>query len=375
MALSGLYFLKKDSADGRLLIWRCTYEMLQDKPVQGFGYGGFKANYMNYQAKYFEEHPDSEYALLADNVNRPFNEYLLLLSNYGLMGFILFLAFAWFLWKSFRKNRNKSILVRISGCCLLSIGVFALFSYPLVYPFVWLMGILSVLVIIRQAKYSFKIPIKTGRVLKLILIPIIMLFGVKIYQRMTDEMKWYKIAHKSLLGQTEQMLPEYQLLYGKLQNNELFLYNYAAELNVVKQYDKSLAIAKECERLWADYDLQMLIADNYQNIQQYEEAESHYIKASNMCPVRFMPLYELVEVYNETGRKEDALVLARKIIGKEVKIPSSTVSSIKHKMQQLIERESSPAPESRKSDESINKQQPRRVNLLEQQTPKELLPP
>ncbi|WP_055432462.1 hypothetical protein [Candidatus Symbiothrix dinenymphae] len=29
-----------------------------------------------------------------------------------------------------------------------------------------------------------------------------------------------------------------------------------AELNVVQQYDKSLAIAHECERLWADYDWQ-----------------------------------------------------------------------------------------------------------------------
>jgi O-antigen ligase len=73
LALSGLYFMKKDSADGRLLIWRCTYEMVKDKPLFGYGQGGFKANYMNYQAKYFEEHPNSRYAMLADNVNRPFN--------------------------------------------------------------------------------------------------------------------------------------------------------------------------------------------------------------------------------------------------------------------------------------------------------------
>jgi hypothetical protein len=44
-------------------------------------------------------------------------------------------------------------------------------------------------------------------------------------------------------------------------------------------------------------------------------------------------------------------------------------------MQQLIESGGIPAPKSRKSDESINKQQPMQVNLLEQQTPKDLLPP
>jgi O-antigen ligase len=66
--------------------------MIKEKPLFGHGVGGFKANYMNYQARYFEEHPDSKYAMLADNVNRPFSEYLLLLTEYGLAGFALFLV-------------------------------------------------------------------------------------------------------------------------------------------------------------------------------------------------------------------------------------------------------------------------------------------
>jgi tetratricopeptide (TPR) repeat protein len=177
---------------------------------------------------------------------------------------------------------------------------------------------------------------------------------------MKAEMLWCRIANQSLQGKTEQMLPKYRLLYNKLQKNELFLYNYAAELNVVKRYEESLQTAKVCEKLFADYDLQMLIADNYRQTQQYQEAESYYIKASNMCPVKFMPLYQLVEVYDETGHREEALSLAQKIIYKEVKIPSSTVSVMKHKMRLLIEKsnaekvnetESVPASESRARDE------------------------
>lgn len=38
------HFFKKDSADGRLLIWKCTWEMIKDKPILGFGTGGFRAN-------------------------------------------------------------------------------------------------------------------------------------------------------------------------------------------------------------------------------------------------------------------------------------------------------------------------------------------
>ena len=100
--LSGLYFMKKDSANGRLLIWRCSWEMIKEKPFFGYGQGGFKANYMNFQARCFEKHPDSKYALLADNTSRPFNEYIGLLVNHGLVGFLLLLLLSFYLIRSFK---------------------------------------------------------------------------------------------------------------------------------------------------------------------------------------------------------------------------------------------------------------------------------
>ncbi|GHT53163.1 hypothetical protein AGMMS49982_15460 [Bacteroidia bacterium] len=335
LALAGLYVLKKDSADGRLLIWRCTYEMVKDKP-QGFGEGGFKANYMNYQAKYFEKHPDSKYAMLADNVNRPFNEYLLVLVDYGIFGLLLLTVFAFSYWHSYHVNKQKTVIQHLAGWCLCGIAVFALFSYPLHYPLVWVMGIASCITIryrknpnqsISKFAYWFKLAT---------LLPIVLALSWLLSRSMYAEMKWCRIAHKSLQGQTEQMLPEYGVLYPKLQNNEAFLYNYAAELNVVQQYEKSLEIARECERLWADYDLQMLMADNYQNMQQNQEAESHYIKASQMCPVKFMPLYRLFQLYENCGEDKKTQVMAGKILKKPVKVMSPTIKNIQQEIQKKI---------------------------------------
>ena len=48
-----LYFLKRNSADGRLLIWICCLNMIAIKPWFGFGSGGFEAHYMDYQAQFF----------------------------------------------------------------------------------------------------------------------------------------------------------------------------------------------------------------------------------------------------------------------------------------------------------------------------------
>jgi energy-coupling factor transporter transmembrane protein EcfT len=292
---------------------------------------------MNYQAHYFEENPDSKYAMLADNVNRPFNEYILLLTSYGIAGFVLFLAGCWFLWKSFLRGRHEPV-VRLAGCCLMSVAVFAFFSYPLTYPFVWIMMIFSIVVIIYHAKYPVKI---SGRVLfavKFLSIPAILFSGWKTYQCMSDEMHWSKIARQSRRGKTEQMLPEYERLRPALSGNELFLYNYTVELNVSEHYDKSLQIGKVCEKLWADYDLQMLIANGYQQLQQYEEAEWHYRKATAMCPVKFMPLYRLAKLYDAIGNKSRSEELAKIILNKRIKIPSSTIAAIQEEMRQLIKK-------------------------------------
>jgi hypothetical protein len=293
--------------------------MIKDKPFLGYGINGFKAEYMNYQATYFEEHPDSKYTMLADNINRPFNEYFGLLVNYGLVGFLLFSLLLFGLIRAYRHNLNKTLLTYIACWCLIAIAVFSFFSYPLRYPFVWVMGLLSCSIILLQGN-NWKLFLFKKNIFPILILLLIPIVCIKSYSRLTAEMKWCAIAHKSLAGQTEQMLPEYQLLHAKLRKNELFLYNYTAELNFAKRYEESLLIAHECETLWADYDLQMLIANNYLQVKSYAKAEQHYRKASAMCPVKFMPLYKLFQLYETTEDKENALdrVLRKLVESKRV---------------------------------------------------------
>lgn len=46
--VSIFYHQKKDSANGRRLIWRVSSEMIKDKPIFGHGSGSFKAKYMDF---------------------------------------------------------------------------------------------------------------------------------------------------------------------------------------------------------------------------------------------------------------------------------------------------------------------------------------
>lgn len=332
-----LYLFKKDSAKGRLLIWRCSWEMIKDEPLAGHGLGGFKARYMDYQARYFERNPgDGEYGMLADNTVRPFNEYLLLLTNFGFTGLVLFLSVAWLIFKAYQQQGVRKPLY-IPLLCLLSISVFALFSYPLTYPFVWIMGLLSIILIVYHPVSSVRRTPIVMNVLKGLLVLLSIITCAGLYPRMRAEMEWREAANNSLAGKTAQMLPSYKKLYNHLSGNVLFLYNYAAELNVAEQYGESLIIAKKCEQLWQNYHIQLLMADNYKEMQRYRDAEIHYWKASAMCPARFIPLYEIVQIYIATNQPESKILnVATKIIHKKVKIQSETVSMIKEQMHELI---------------------------------------
>lgn len=330
----GLFFIKKDSANGRLLIWKCSTQLMLQKPMLGHGGNGFNANYMNEQATYLASHPDSKYIMLADNVREPFNEFIRWGVNYGIVGLSLILLLVTVpLWAS-RKHKSPELLyIRLS---LLSIGICAFFSYPFSYPFIKLMTVALLaflLAEVRTQRTTINNNLWTRVSLSLFSIA---LLSATAYQRYLER-EWHTIAHKSLRGETLQMLPQYESLHTHLRYSDLFLYNYAAELNVVGHYDESMQIANECNKLWADYDLHMLMADNCLMLQRYVDAETYLKQASAMCPVKFMPPYKIAELYIKTEQKEDALILAQQIVNKEVKVPSSTITSIKNKMQALLD--------------------------------------
>ena len=338
LLLAGLFFIKKDSANGRLLIWKCSTDLIMEKPILGHGGNGFNANYMNWQATYFTKNPNSKYVMLADNVREPFNEFLKWGVNYGIIGILLTLSLLTVpIWSSQKQKSSEIFFMRLS---LLSIGISALFSYPFNYPVIQLMtvALLAFLLAEGKGKQTLNINNLHGKAISILLA--ITLLSATAYQAFIER-GWHVIAHKSLRGETEEMLPRYQSLHTHLGHNELFLYNYAAELNVVKQNEESLRIAQECNALWADYDLQMLMADNCQHLQRYDKAEAYLKQASAMCPIKFMPLYKLTELYVETDQNGKALLLAQQIVNKEVKVTSPTISSIKNKMQRLLDETNS----------------------------------
>ena len=332
--LIALYLLKKDSADGRVLVWRTSLEMFGDAPLLGHGPGSFSAKYMDYQADWIAGHPDERWEWLADNVKHPFNEYLKIGVEYGIIGWVVIGLLMWRLVHSYRRSWPEEYPL-YGG--LLALAICGLFSYPLNYPAIWVLAVLLIGLIGRK-QTGMNVFGGFGSGIVVFIAVCLLIFTV--YWKKA-ETEWYRIAHASLTGKTEEVLSDYRRLYGFMRQNPLFLYNYGAELHEIGHWEESVEILKECSRNLNDTDVQMLLADNYLQQEDFIRAEQHYWRAARMCPNRFLPLYQLVKLYERTGRKKEALDLVRLIVGKPVKVPSYTIKKIKEEMQGILLKEKS----------------------------------
>ncbi len=332
--VAGLYFLKKDSANGRLLIWQSSARMIVDKPLLGHGVGGFQREYMLYQAGFFKDHPDSSFAMLSDIVKHPFNEYLLLFVEHGLLGILFLGLIVYLLIKNWRLHPSEEN--RYAGLCLIGLALFSCFSYPLNYPFVRLMAVFAAAVVMRDEVRMWLF----SRIVVYVVKPVMIIscLGLLFVSGMMccDEYRWCDIAHRSLVGETLHVLPDYARLRKTMNRNALFLYNYGAELNYIGEWEQSNKLLQECARYYNDIDLQLLLADNYTQIRQYRKAEQCLLLAHQMIPNRFVPLYRLALLCKETGRSNRAQALARIIVRKPVKVISPEVMSIKAEMRGML---------------------------------------
>ena len=125
-----LFYLKKDSASGRLFMWKISTQAVMEKPFTGYGQGSFALAYGTAQETYFAKGDYSlREELVAGSPEYAFNEYLQIAVERGIPVLFCFLAFVGFcLWRGVG-------LKRLGACGgIISLLVFAFSSYPMQLP-------------------------------------------------------------------------------------------------------------------------------------------------------------------------------------------------------------------------------------------------
>lgn len=337
-----LYQYKADSANGRVLIWKQSVEIIKDHPVFGVGFDKFSVIYPNYQAAYFKANPnDNKAAYLAgDNINA-FNEYLEMGVELGLVGLLLFVAFLFLVLKrGLTHNSSLHKQSKIVGftIAILAILISALFSYPIHDNTIILHLIVYSSIIASQIEpksKSFTIS-RTGLQSVFILYLVLFVFFFRIqFQRFQAEKDWFRVALKTASGHWEPR--SYDRLYNIMQYNPNFLYNYGAELSIQGEYRKSIVILKEAALNMNNTDLYYFLGNSYEAVGDMLNAKACFLKANYIMPHKFLPKYRLVHLYRETNQMEKAIKIARTLVNMKPKVDLPVVQDIKKEMQMFLD--------------------------------------
>ena len=313
-----IFFVKNDSTIGRYFILKTACSMINAHSlIWGYGFGGFKANYMVFQAKSFEKSPNNEYAILADNIFHPLNEFILFFIEHGVIFFIgCIIILSIYIIKVQRQTPQYY--------CVIAIFIFSLFSYPFKYPLTLLMlaYALSFLKLHRNITFSLNIPTYI-----IASIASIIWLGYIVHD-IKNNYLWSRTFNKTKLGQFYKVKDTYTGLSTEMKNNANFMFNYSSILFRYGHYHESLSNAKECLCLIDNYDIQLLLADNYYKLNNYKLAIQHYQKASFMCPNRFAPLYGIFLTHISTNNISQAIESGHAILTKEIKVKSKVLHEI-----------------------------------------------
>ena len=267
IAMTGVFFLKKDSAIGRLHIWHMELRAIAEEPLTGHGKGTVLGVYGDTQAEYFAGKERSEIITkVAGCPEYAFNEYLKVGVEYGIpamVGVIVVLILVIALMMKFR-------LPFAYG--LIAFSVFAFFSYPL------------------EA-----INIKSEA-----------------------EKKWESIRYLASMELYEDAAEELAPLYNDLKDNYRFIYDYGYALHKCNRYQESNEILKEGAKISSDPMFYNIIGKNQEGLGLYEEAEKSYLHAHYMVPQRLYPLTLLMRMHIRLGNNNEALRYGKMILDKPV---------------------------------------------------------
>ena len=379
----GMYFMKKDSADGRALIWKISAKTVVEHPF-GVGLGNFSGSYGEQQAAYFASGRGSEQERwVAGNPEYGFNEYFQICIEFGIIPLMVFLSIIVLTFRKGIRNRKYAELG-----ALLSLLIFAFMSYPFnLLPFlivlVFLLAscqasnnslvlkhpkgeIASYLAMTKEGEIASCLAmtkedeiasylamtkkgiasclamtkegqcVLTGCVLfMMVFITSICLYnrlpGYKTYKEWNDTKRLY---HSGLY---KDITDDYERFFPELKGEIKFLFEYAQVLAKSEQYEKSNDILKHAIKISCDPMLYNIMGKNYQALRQYGEAEQSLMKAANMVPNRLYPYYLLAKLYHEMGQPEKLREMADIVMTQKPKVDSEAISEMREELRKLLE--------------------------------------
>lgn len=251
-----IYVVKKDSADGRMLMWKVAAQAATEIPVTGVGWDNVAGTYGEAQERYFASGKGSEQEIMvADAPEYVFNEYLQVAIAYGPIAAagMVFLIIGGLV-TSFR---NKAC--GFAGS-VAAVAVVMFASYPLQFP---VFVITIALILIGAWLYSSARVIRWGS--SLVIIAMMWIFLSK--DKPTDVWADFSAAHS---------------------------------LHQTGRYRKSNDMLRELLPHTSDPMPLNILGKNYRALGIPDSAEYYLMRSTHRCPNRLYPHYLLMQLYGDS---------------------------------------------------------------------------
>ena len=328
-----LYHFKKDSADGRFLMWRVACEAIAENRGIGTGLGSFPAQYANAQAHYLETGTAQE-RYVAGCPPYAFNEYLQIGVEQGLIGLALFLFLIGYLIYQGTKRRMYG-----AAGALLSLAVFAFASYPLQLPEFWVLLVCLGASCMGAEKV---IPQKAWVVwTQRVVLSLASIFSVCIFMQVMGYYEAYRSWNRvrSLYENRayETAAKGYERLYLLLCHRPEYLFETARSLKETVREEEAIRYLERGTQVSSDPMMYYVLAQCEQAIGRYPEAEAHLLYAIRILPERIYPYYLLALLYAEPAyyHPEKLSTAIDTVLHKKPKVESTAIREMREKVRKL----------------------------------------
>ena len=336
-AFCGAYQLKKDSADGRLLMWKVAVQAIQEKPLTGYGWDYVAGAYGAAQERYFSKGDYTEQEEhVAGSPEYVFNEYFQTAMAWGVPVLCVILLLVIVAMTGHHVSGNYGLFGS-----MLSLAVFSFSSYPFQFPlFVAAFGLL----------------VLTGLSGWLRFFPIALLFPVglcwcagiyggymyftHVQEREAVKNRWQRVRMFYHSGAYTEAVESYKPFYEKMGWNARYLFELGHACHKAGKHEESNRYLKEALKVSGDPMILNIMGKNCQVEKRYQEAEHYLLRSVNRLPGRIYPYYLLFKLYDEMPegkyvqeRKEWA---ARMVLEKEPKVQSTAIREMREEVKKRI---------------------------------------
>lgn len=324
---AGAFILKPDSALGRLFMWKMTCRAVTNYPLgcdKGFAFA-----YGEAQEAYFAQGDYAEWEeRVAGSPEYVFNEYLSLALSEGIVVCVVVLVV---IGVCLRMGIRRGCY----GICgaILSLLVFSFSSYPMHFPAFVVAGA-CLLLACGGGDVA-------GKPLVLCICLILWSGGFIDRWRQEEDACWKWVSARMLYrsGAYKAANKAYEELYPQLGKKGTLLFEYGHSLHKSGLYTESNAYLDKALLYCSDPMILNIMGKNYQELQDYKQAEECFFSSVHRLPGRIYPYYLLAKLYAEPEyrNKEKFDKMKQMVLTKEPKVFSTAIREMREEVRRIAD--------------------------------------